>query len=135
MSRRGLVVALLCGVLGLGLGMIAAYAAQPSSSTGGTANPISAVSPSVPIDVAPSERPYAKDIKFPPLRPGLPLQGVQTISNDLAEWSYHFPLGWQAYWVCSSLGSCPPDAYLGKPMAANGVDKAQGMRVRPPSEP
>ncbi len=135
MSRRGLLVALLCGVLGLGLGMIAAYAAQPSSSTGGIANPISAVSPSVPIDVAPSESPYAKDITFPPLRPGLPLQGVHTISNDLAEWSYHVPLGWQAYWVCSSPGSCPADAYLDKPMAEKVVDQAQEIRFRPPKEP
>src|SRR5262245_24557812 len=53
MSRRGLLVALLCGVLGIGLGMIAAYAAQPTSSTDGTANPISAVNPSVPVDEPP----------------------------------------------------------------------------------
>jgi hypothetical protein len=135
MSRRGLLVALLCGVLGLGLGMIAAYAAQPSASTGGSANPISAVSPSLPIEVPPSESPYAKDIRFPRLRPGLWLQGVHTISNDLATWSYHVPLGWQAYWVCSSLGSCPPDAYLDKPMAEKVVDKAQEIRFRPPKEP
>src|SRR4051794_14973867 len=117
MSRRGLVVALLCGVLGLGLGMIAAYAAQPASSTGGTANPISAVNPSVPIDVKPSELPYADDIKYPSLRPGPPLDATHTISNDLAQWSYHVPLGWQPYWVCSTLGSCPFDAYQDKPMA------------------
>ena len=98
MSSRGLLVALLCGVLGIGLGVIAAYAAQPSTSSGGVVNPMSAVSPSVPIDVTPSESPYAPDIKFPRLRPGLPLQGVHTISNDLATWSYHVPLGWRPYW-------------------------------------
>jgi hypothetical protein len=135
MSRRGLLVALLCGVLGLGLGMIAAYAAQPSTATGGTANPISAESPSLPIDVPPSQSPYARDIKFPRLRPGLLLQGVHTISNDLAVWSYHVPLGWQAYWVCSSPGSCPPDVYLDKPMAEKTVEKAQEIRFRPPKEP
>jgi hypothetical protein len=135
MSRRGLLVALLCAVLGLGLGMIAAYAAQPSLSTDTTAGPISAVSPSVPIDVSPSQKPYAPDIKFPPLRPGLLLQGVHTISNELAVWSYHVPLDWQPYWVCSTLGSCPPDAYLDKPMAAKVVDKAQEIRFRPPKEP
>jgi hypothetical protein len=134
MSRRGLLAALLCGLLGLGLGLIAAYAAQPASSTGSTANPISAVSPSVPIDAPPSPSPYAKDIKFPALRPGLFLQGVHTISNHLAVWSYHVPLDWQAYWVCSSPGSCPPDAYLDKPMAADVVNKAQEIRFRPPEE-
>jgi hypothetical protein len=134
MSWRGLVVALLCGVLGLGLGIIAAYAAQPSADNAGAVNPISAVSPSVPIQPPPSASPYAKDIRFPRLRPGLPLQGVHTISNDLATWSYHVPLGWQAYWVCSSPGSCPPGAYSDKPMAAKVVDKAQEVRFRPPEE-
>jgi hypothetical protein len=134
MSSRGLLVALLCGVLGIGLGVIAAYAAQPSTSSGGVVNPMSAVSPSVPIDVTPSESPYAPDIKFPRLRPGLPLQGVHTISNDLATWSYHVPLGWRPYWVCSTLGSCPPDAFPDKPMAAKTVDKAQEVRFRPPAE-
>jgi hypothetical protein len=135
MSRRGVLVALLCGVLGVGLGMIAAYAAQPETSTGGVANPISAVSPSVPINVQPSERPFAKDIPFPRLRPELVLQGVHTISNELATWIYHIPLGWQAYWVCSSPGSCPPDAYLDKPMPEKLVNGAQEIRFRPPQEP
>lgn len=135
MSRRGLLVALLCGVLGLGLGMIAAYAAQPTPPTNSTANPISAISPSVPIDISPSASPYADDIRFPRLRPGLALQGVHTISNDLAVWTYHAPLGWQPYWVCSNPSSCPADAYQDKPMAAKMVDKAQEVRFRPPKEP
>jgi hypothetical protein len=129
------VAALLSGVIGVGLGMIAAYAAQPSSSTGTTAIPISAVSPSLPIDVAPSPSPYAKDIAFPPLRPGLVLNSVHTISNDLAQWSYHVPFGWQAYWVCSTPSSCPPDAYQDKPMATKAIDNAQEVRFRPPKEP
>ncbi len=32
-------------------------------------------------------------------------------------------------------GSCPPDAYLDKPMAEKVVDKAQEIRFRPPKEP
>src|SRR5215204_5426432 len=135
MSARGLVVALLCGVLGLALGMIAAYAAQPARSTGGTATPISAVSPSVPIDVPPSASPYARDIGYPPLRPGLPLQAVHTMTNELARWSYHVPLGWQAYWVCSTPSSCPAGAYTDKPMAETVVDKAREVRFRPVHEP
>jgi len=135
MSRRGLLVALLCGVLGLGLGMIAAYAAQPTSATEGAADPISAVSPSVPIDPSPSTSPYHPDIRYPPLRPGLPLPVVHTISNDLARWTYHVPLDWQAYWVCSTPSSCPPDAFTDKPMATKVVDRAQEVRFRPPDEP
>jgi hypothetical protein len=59
---------------------------------------------------------------------------VHTISNHLAVWSYHVPLDWQAYWVCSSPGRCPPDAYLDKPMAADVVNKAREIRFRPPEE-
>jgi hypothetical protein len=135
MSRRGLVAALLAGVLGIGLGMIAAFAATPPTSSGGAATPISAVSPSVPIDESPSQKPYARDIEFPALRPGLPLQAVHTISNDLARWTYHVPLGWQAYWVCSTPSLCPPDAYVDKPMAPKVVDNAPEVRFRPPKEP
>src|SRR3954447_26828262 len=101
MSTRGLVVALLCGVLGLGLGMIAAYAAQPAQYAGGTATPMSAVSPSVPIDISPSPSPYAPDIGYPRLPRGLAVSTVHTMTNELARWTYHVPLGWQAYWVCS----------------------------------
>jgi hypothetical protein len=115
--------------------MIAAFAATPPTSSGGTANPISAVSPSVPIDESPSQKPYAPDIKFPALRPGLPLQAVHTISNDLARWTYHVPLGWRPYWVCSTASLCPPDAYVDKPMAAKVVNKAPEVRFRPPKEP
>jgi uncharacterized membrane protein len=134
MSVRGLVVALLCGVLGLGLGAVVAYAARPGTSVSGDAHPMSAVSPSVPID-APSHSPYAHDIDWPALRPGLPMSSVHTITNDLARWTYHVPQGWQAYWVCSIPSSCPPDAYLDKPMAPGTVNHAQEVRFRPPGEP
>jgi len=135
MSRRGLLAALLCGVLGLGLGMIAAYAAQPASSSGGTANPISAVSPSVPINAPPSPSPYAKDLDYPRLKPGFALPNVHVVSNALAHWTYHVPLGWEPYWVCSTASSCPAGAYTDKPMPAGAVNKAQEVRFRPPSEP
>jgi hypothetical protein len=135
MSMRGLVVALLCGVLGLGVGALVAYAAQPETTTSIVADPISAVSPSVPVDPAKSDAPYAPDISFPRLRPGLPLPVVHTISNDLASWSYHVPLGWTPYWVCSSPSECPPSAHDDKPMAPRLVDKVSEVRFRPPQEP
>ncbi|HEY3528813.1 MAG TPA: hypothetical protein VGK78_06660 [Nocardioides sp.] len=135
MSMRGLVVALLCGVLGLGIGVGVAYLASPSVSHSATATPITAVSPSVPIDETPSRSPYAPDITFPRLEPGLPLQGKHVMSNELARWSYHVPLGWRPYWVCSTPSSCPAGAYTDKPMALSAVNKAQEVRFRPPDEP
>ena len=50
MSMRGLVVALLCGLLGLGLGVVVAYAAQPPESQSDDAHPMSG-SPSVPTNI------------------------------------------------------------------------------------
>jgi hypothetical protein len=134
MSMRGLAVALLCGVLGIGLGVVVAHAAQPGVTTVSDAHPVTAVSPSVPIDKA-SHSPFAPDITYPTLEPGLPMSSVHTLTNDLARWTYHVPQGWQAYWVCSTPASCPPGAYLDKPMAPGAVDHAQEVRFRPVGEP
>jgi len=134
MSRRVLLVALLCGVLGVGLGMIVAYAGQPHTAYSDDTHPMSAVSPSVPID-EPTHRPYHQDIDYQTLEPGLALPVTHTISNTLARWSYHVPQGWQPYWVCSSSGSCPPDVASDQPMTVKQVDRAQEVRFRPPDEP
>lgn len=135
MSRRGLLVALLCGVLGLGLGAIAAYAAQPTTSTGGTANPISAVSPSVPIDVK-SVKPPSPDINYPKLSPdlGLPLP-AHTIGNELATWTYHVPAGWQAYAVCTTLDECPPPIVTDSELTPQQLAEQPEVRFRPADEP
>ena len=136
MSRRGLLVALLCGVLGLGLGMIAAYAAQPSSSTGGSANPISAVSPSVPIDEPPKPPKTAKDITYPPLSPDLTLPlPDRTIGNDLATWTYHVPQGWVPYAVCTVLAECPPPMQPDDLLTPQQAARQTEIRFRPPDEP
>lgn len=134
MSLRGLVIALLCGALGLGLGAVVAHAAQPGTHVGGDAAPIAAVSPSLPI-YKPSHKPYRKDIAYPSLQSGLPMPVVHTITNSLAQWTYHVPEGWQPFWVCSTPGSCPVDAYLDKPMGPKQVDHAQEVRFRPEGEP
>src|SRR6478672_4899877 len=97
MSVRGLAVALLCGLLGLGGGDAVAYLAQPHTSYSAAATPVPGVSPSLPIDVV---KPYRTDIDYPPLEPGFPLQAVHTFTNDLAQWTFHVPLGWKAYAVC-----------------------------------
>jgi hypothetical protein len=132
MSRRGLVAALLCGLIGLGLGAVVAYAVEPATTNGGTPQPVAAVSPSLPVDV-PTPQHYHRDIPYPPLEPGLPLDFPHTISNDLAHWAYHVPQGWQAYWVCSV--TCPPGRYLDLPMAEKEINKADEIRFRPPDEP
>jgi hypothetical protein len=134
MSRRGLVVALLCGVLGVGLGVIVAYAAQPHTAYSADTHPMSAVSPSVPID-EPTHKPYRHDIDYATLEPGLFLQGQHTISNELAQWAYHVPLDWQPYWVCSTPSSCPPNVASDQPMSDKQVDQAQEVRFRPSDEP
>jgi hypothetical protein len=134
MSRRGLLVALLCGVLGVGLGVIAAYAAQPESSTGGTANPISAVSNSVPIDVSPPPPKTSPDIDYPSLDPDLSLPQSHTMGNELATWSYHVPLGWQAYAVCTP-GECQPPMVTDSVLTPRQLARQPEVRFRPSDEP
>jgi hypothetical protein len=136
MSSRGLLVALLCGVLGLGLGMIAAYAAQPATSTGGTANPISAVSPSVPIDEPPPPPKTEDDIAYPSLSPdlNLPLPD-RTIGNDLATWTYHVPEGWVPSAVCTVIGECPPPMQENDRLGPAEAARQPEVRFRPPDEP
>jgi hypothetical protein len=136
MSRRGLLVALLCGVLGLGLGAIVAYSAQPSSSTASTAGPISAVSPSVPIDEPPPVKPPAPDIDYPALNPDLSLPPpVHTIGNDLARWTYHVPQGWQAYAVCGPADECKPPMVTDTKLTPKEADQRPEVRFRPADEP
>ncbi len=136
MSRRGLLVALLCGVLGLGLGMIASYAAQPTASNAGSANPISAVSPSVPIDEPPEPPKTAKDIRYPPLSPDLLLPPPdRIIGNDLATWTYHVPQGWVPFAVCTVLGECPPPMQTDDRLTPEQAVVQPEVRFRPPDEP
>lgn len=93
MSIRGLLVALLCGLIGLGGGALAAYVVQPGVAVGGTPDPLAAYSPSIPVD-PPTQRPYAKDIPYPALPTELALNMVHSIENRLATWTYHVPEGW-----------------------------------------
>jgi hypothetical protein len=134
MSVRGLVVALLCGLLGLAGGAAVAYAVQPRTSYSDTANPVPAVSPSLPIDVH-HVRPYEEDIDYPPLEPGFTLPVVHTFTNDLAQWTFHIPEGWQAYAVCGQPEPCAPPLVNNAPITPGQVDKATQARFRPVGEP
>jgi hypothetical protein len=132
MSSRGLLVA----VLGLGLGRIAAYAAQPSTSTGGSANPVSAVSPSVPINEPPKPPKTEEDIDYPSLSDELQLPlPDRTIGNDLATWTYHVPQGWVPYAVCIVLGECPPPMQNDDLLTPRQALVQPEVRFRPPGEP
>jgi hypothetical protein len=132
MSVRGLVVALLCGLLGIGAGVAVAYAVSPRAThLRSAASPVPASSPSVPIDVTPSPS-VAPDIDYPALLPGLALPVVHSIRNDLASWTYHVPFGWTAYAVCTAPPcALPDDAVVGRKQ----IDKQTQLRFRPAGEP
>jgi hypothetical protein len=131
MSLRGLVVALLCGLLGLGGGALVAHVVAPGAHDAGSPQPVAAVSPSVPIDVTPS-RSVAADISYPPLPSDLALNVVHHIGNDLASWTYHVPQGWTAYGVCSVA---PCKIATDEVVAPKKVDKQTQVRFRPAGEP
>jgi hypothetical protein len=136
MSMRGLVVALLCGALGLGLGAVVAHAAQPGTHEGGEALPIVAVSPSVPIDEPPPPPKTKPDITYPKLSPDLLLPPPEhTMGNDLATWTYHVPQGWVPYAVCTVLGECPPPMQADDLLTLHQALVQPEVRYRPPDEP
>lgn len=135
MSLRGLVVALLCGLLGLGGGALVAYVAQGHPTASGRPEPVSAVSPSVPIDEpSSSASSYNPPIGYPALQPGFVLNQIHTMSNDLATWTYHVPDGWVPYAECPPApATCKiPTGTVLKPQQ---VDKQQIVDWRPAGEP
>lgn len=136
MSMRGLVVALLCGALGIGIGVVVANAAQPAAHVSGDARPVTAVSPSVPVDAPPTQKPPAPDIPYRPLSPDLPLPPPDyTIGNDLATWTYRIPAGWQAYAVCIPVTECAPPLVAESPLTPHQALRQPEVRFRPPKEP
>jgi hypothetical protein len=135
MSVRGLVVALLCGALGLGIGALVGRVTEPRTTEAGAAFPIGAVSPSVPSD-PPSTIPIKPDITFRTLSAALPLPPPDhVIGNDLATWHYRIPAGWQAYAVCSTPGECQPPMTTDTPLTARQAARQPEVRFRPPDEP
>ena len=132
MSVRGLVVALLCGLLGLAGGAAMAYAVSPHpTDLKSAASPVPAASPSVPTQV-PLATTHAPDISYPALQPGLALPVVHSIANDLASWDYHVPFGWTAYGVCTAQPCKIPTDSVVPPKQ---IDKQSQLRFRPTSEP
>lgn len=133
-SVRGLVVALLCGLLGLAGGALVAYLVQPHPQVSGQPEPVAAVSPSIPVDPTASPSAYASPINYPTLQPGFVLNQVHTISNALSTWTYHVPEGWVPY------AECPPPPKrctipTGTVLTPKQVDRQQAVDWRPAGEP
>jgi hypothetical protein len=128
MSVRGLVVALLCGLLGLAGGAAVAYLVQPDPAyVRAASSPIPAQSPSVPGESTSPSR--APDIDYPRLEPGLTLPTEHWIGNDIASWLYHVPFGWTAVTVCSTV----PCTEVAVP--PRQINQQQQVRFRPTGEP
>jgi hypothetical protein len=96
MRRRGLGVLLLAVLVGVAGGLGVGYLRQPQAATGGSATPLPAVSPSVPVDPPATTAAYAPDIDYPSLRPGLGFADVR-MGNSVQAWRVPFPRGWTSY--------------------------------------
>ena len=124
MSKRGLVVALLCGLLGVAAGALVGFLAEPRPSYGDRAvQPVPGVSPSLPT-AGTSRPPYAPDNDYPTLSADLALPIVHTIHNRLATWTYHVPQGWLAF-----------DSVTNKPLSGGQITRSSGLRFKPAGAP
>ena len=124
---RVLGVLLLAAVVGVGGGLVAGWGVgqldQTEAAAGGTASPLPASSPSVPVDPPPTVAPYADDIDYPPLQPGLTL-ARQPMGNSVQAWVVPYPKGWQAFTV-------PGEVEVPRKERSTYDE----LRFRPPDEP
>jgi hypothetical protein len=124
---RVLGVLLLVAVVGVGGGLVAGWGVgqlgQSQAAAGGTASPLPASSPSVPVDPPPTVAPYADDIDYPPLQPGLTL-ARQPMGNSVQAWVVPYPKGWQAFTV-------PGEVEVPRKERSTYDE----LRFRPPDEP
>lgn len=123
MTRRALGMLLLATLVGVAAGVGIGYLRQPGPASGGTATPLPAVSPSVPIDPPVTLAPYAPDIDYLPLNPGLTF-GMLRMGNSVQAWQVPVPRGWKAFTV-------PGDEPV-PPRDRGGYDE---LRFRPADEP
>jgi len=91
MTWRGLAALLLLAAVGGVAGYFVADLRDPEPTTASTAEPLPAESPSIPID---PERPFAKDITYPALQPGLEYVSHK-IGDPPFQWTYDTPIGWK----------------------------------------
>jgi hypothetical protein len=114
---------LLAAVIGVGGGLGVGYLAQPRAASGGTATPLPASSPSVPVDPPPPEPTYAEDIPYPALQPGVAFRTIR-MSNSQQAWKVPVPKGWVA-----------SDVDTGLPVARKLWSSYDELRFRPKGEP
>jgi hypothetical protein len=114
---------LLAALVGVGGGLGVGYLRQPQPAAGGTAAPLPASSPSIPVDPTPTLAPYAPDIDYPPLVPGLTFKPLR-MGNSVQEWLVPVPTRWEAFSVPA-----------GEPVPKKERSSFDELRFRPPDEP
>jgi hypothetical protein len=120
---RVLGLLLLAAVVGVGGGLGIGYLGQPRAASGGTATPMPASSPSVPVDPEPTQEPYSDDIDYPPMPTTFDFERLR-MSNSQASWLVPVPKGWDGFDVTTSA-PVPRKQWA-------GFDE---LRFRPPGEP
>jgi hypothetical protein len=124
---RVLGVLLLAAVVGVGGGLGVGYLQQPRAASGGTAVPLPASSPSVPVDPPETLAPYAPDtIDWDPLQPGLAYTQFRMGFSQQA-WLVPVPKGWQGVTVSSN----EPE----QPVPRKAWSDYDELRFRPKGEP
>ena len=98
MRARVLGVLLLATLVGVGGGLGVGYLRQPQPASGGTATPVPAVSPSVPVDPPATWRRTRRTSTTQPLTPGLRFQPL-AMGNSVQTWRVPVPKGWAAFTV------------------------------------
>jgi hypothetical protein len=114
---------LLAALVGVGAGLGLGYLRQPQPASGGTAAPLPAVSPSIPVDPTPTLEPYAPDIDYPPLATGLTFEPLR-MGNSVQAWRVPVPTTWAAFSVPA-----------GEPVPGKQRSDFDELRFRPSDEP
>ena len=93
---RVLWVLLVATLVGVGVGLGVGYLRQPQPASGGTATPMPAASPSLPVDPPTTQPPFADDIDYPSLEPGLVFKRLR-MANSQQAWRVPVPVDWEAF--------------------------------------
>lgn len=93
MGVRGLGAVLALALVGAAGGFAVGNVLRAEPTAVAEATPVPASSPSLPVD---PERPFAPDIDYPPLQPGLTYKR-HTLGASPFEWAYSAPTDWAPY--------------------------------------
>jgi hypothetical protein len=121
---RVLGLLLLAAVVGVGGGLGVGFLRQPQPASGGPATPITAVSPSIPVDPPPPTPTYAPDdLTIPVLPTVLPFRTLR-FGNSQQMWEVPVPKGWVGY-----------DVDTDEPVPRQDWPTYDELRFRPKGEP